>query len=289
MLSETYHSLSDTGNQVLLLVGLQFSEREATRQHPFGWGKAEFFYGFVVSMFLFLLAGWESLKHGWHEIQAIQAGHNVGVGYSSAEIMGRSFSGVTIAFAILAGAVVFEVYALRKATKGMRATAQRNRYGNLWETFRKTKTAAILTAFTEDILALVGLLVAAAGLGLSVVTGNPIYDAVGAVVIGLLLMSFSLVLAWEQKRLILGEAMERWQEESIREMILEGEGVRAVEDLRTVHFGADDILVTADVIFQPTLPAQEIGAVIDAVEARIYEEFPNVRKVYLETELREAP
>jgi cation diffusion facilitator family transporter len=288
MLSETLHSLSDTGNQVLLLVGLQFSEKEASRQHPFGWGKAEFFYGFVVSMFLFLLAGWESLRHGYEEIQAIRHGHDPAIGYGSAQVMGETISGITISFVVLGGAFLFELYALEKATKGMRAAARRNRYDGLWETFRKTKAAAILTAFTEDLLALTGLVVAAIGLGLSVVTGNPIYDAIGAVIIGLLLMGFSLILAWEQKRLIVGEAMEPWQEERIGEIIRGGEGVRRVEDLRTVHFGPQDIVVTADVVFDPSLPAEDVGVVVDELEQAIYDEFGAIRRIYLETELRET-
>lgn len=284
MLSETYHSVSDTGNQVLLLVGLQFSKREATRQHPFGWGKSEFFYGFVVSMILFLLAGWESLREGWHEFQEVQAGHGK-VGYGSADILGTEVSGVTIAFTILGLAFLFELYALSKATKGMRASMKRGRYANLWETFRKTKAAAILTAFTEDILALAGLVVAAVGLGLAVLTGNPIFDAVAAMVIGAMLMGFAVVLAWEQKRLLLGEAMEAWQENTIQDIILAQENVDRVDNIRSVHFGPNRVVFGADVIFSEGVTAEEAGQIVDEAEQAIRTRFPQVNTIYLEPEL----
>ncbi len=288
MLSETYHSVSDTGNQVLLLVGLQFSKREPTRQHPFGWGKSEFFYGFVVSMILFLLAGWESLREGWREYQEVQAGHNVNVGYGSAEILGTEVSGVAIAYAILGAAFLFELYALSKATRGMRVSMKRGRYANLWETFRKTKAATILTAFTEDILALVGLVVAGTGLGLAVLTGNPIYDAIAAMVIGAMLMAFAVILAWEQKRLLVGEAMEAWQENAIQDIILEQAPVAHVDNIRSVHFGPERVVFGADVIFRPGVSAQEASTVVDEVEATIRERFPQVATIYLEPELPPA-
>lgn len=281
MLSETYHSISDTGNQVLLLVGLAFAGREATRRHPFGWGKAEYFYAFVVAVLLFGIAGWESVREGLEGLAA----HHVAEP-SHALLFGVEVPGLWISFAVLAGAFAFESYALAKAYRAMRDIQARSGYDTLWETFRGTKDAAVLTAFTEDILALAGLVVAGVGLGLTAWTGNPVFDAAGAILIGLLLMGFALLLAWEQKRLIVGEAMETWQEDEIRSALLKTDAIETVLDLRTVHFGTDNIVVTADVRILDDLDTDEVEEAIDDAEARIREAFPSVERIYIEPETR---
>lgn len=285
MLSEAYHSFSDTGNQVLLLVGLGMSKKAASQAHPYGWGKAEFFYAFVVAMLLFGIAGWESLRQGLEGLR--HAGEAHGELFRQVEVLGFAFSSIWVNYAILAAAFVFEGYALHKALKGMRASMVRDSYRDLWSTFRRTKQAAVLTAFSEDILALTGLGVAAVALALTQVTGDPRYDAVGALVIGALLMGFALLLAWEQKRLLLGESMEPWQEEEIGEMVAEAEEVSGCRNLRTVFFGASYVLLTADVVFEDDLPAARVEEVVDELDARIRKRFPRIRAVYLETDIED--
>lgn len=320
MLSETYHSISDTGNQVLLLVGLGFSGRRPSRQHPFGWGKSEFFYGFLVAVLLFGIAGWESLREGLHHLElaldagapagaaeiepgaagaavgeaaarargaSAAAGHEAGAGPGQASFLGFTFSGLWVSYAVLAAAFVFESYALSKAYRAMEKIRERGRYRSLWETFRRAKSAAIITAFTEDLLALVGLVVAAAALALTQATGNPAWDAGGAIAIGCLLMGFALLLAWEQKRLLVGESMDPWQEEEIRAALLDRPEVEDVANLRTVHFGAASVLVAADLHVAADLPSGSVEALVEEVEREIRERFPAVRFVYFETDVAE--
>lgn len=283
MLSEAYHSFSDTGNQVLLLVGLGMAKRKASQAHPYGWGKAEFFYAFVVAMLLFGIAGWESLRQGLEGLS--HAGPAHADLFAPVQLLGLRFSSIWVNYAILAAAFAFEGYALRRALQGMRVSMSRGRYRSLWHTFRETKQAAVLTAFSEDLLALSGLAVAAVALALTHMTGDPRFDAVGALIIGALLMGFALLLAWEQKRLLLGESMEPWQEEEIRAMVLEPDEVTGCRNLRTVFFGASYVLLTGDVVFRDDVAAGRIEDVTDEMEARIRERFPRVRAVYLEVDV----
>lgn len=285
MLSEAYHSFSDTGNQVLLLFGLAFSHRAATREHPFGWGKAEFFYGFVVAMLLFGIAGWESVWQGVEELRAAAdgTGHGPLRLFDPVQLLGFSFPGIWVNYGILVAAAAFEAWALHRATAGMRRSMRRGRFPNLWETFQKTKEAAVLTAFTEDILALVGLTVAAVALSLTHLTGSVVFDAIGAIVIGILLMGFALLLAWEQKRLLVGEAMEAWQEEEIRAILVDHPDVSGCEQLRTVFFGPRHVLLTADVVFATEPGSSRVDAIVEELETRIRERFPRVLTIYLET------
>jgi cation diffusion facilitator family transporter len=290
MLSEAYHSFSDIGNQVLLLVGLQFSKRKATQEHPYGWGKAEFFYSFVVAILLFGIAGWESLREGYLHLRHAGGAEGTKELFAQTTLLGWEIPSIWINYAVLVLAGAFEFYAFRKARGGMRESMLRGRYRNLVETFRETKEAAILTAFAEDLMALIGLGIAIAALILTQITRNPVFDAIGALIIGAMLMTFALVLAWEQMRLLLGEAMEPWQEEEIRSIFLAHESVAGCENLRTVFFGAHSILLTADLIFAADVTAEQIDAAVNMLEARVMERFPRITIVYLETDcLAPAP
>jgi len=284
MLSEAYHSFSDVGNQVLLLLGLRFSRRKATQEHPYGWGKAEFFYSFVVAVMLFGIAGWESLREGLHHLR--HAGETEGAAeiFGQTTLLGWEFPAIWVNYVILGLAAAFEFYAFHKARAGMKESMRRGRFKNLAETFRETKEAAILTAFTEDLMALIGLGIAMLALMLAQITRNPIFDAIGAIIIGTMLMTFAVVLAWEQKRLLIGEAMEPWQEEEIRTIILGDEAVGGCGNLRTVFFGAHSVLLTADLVFTAGLPAQEIDRVVDELELKVKERFPRIATVYFETD-----
>jgi cation diffusion facilitator family transporter len=284
MLSEAYHSFSDVGNQVLLLVGLKFSRRKATQEHPYGWGKAEFFYSFVVAMMLFGIAGWESLREGYQHLMHAGEAEEVAEIFGQTTLLGWEFPAIWVNYVILAMAAAFEFYAFTKARAGMRESMRRGRYKNLAETFRETKEAAILTAFTEDFIALIGLGIAFFALMLTQITRNPIFDALGALIIGAMLMTFAVVLAWEQKRLLIGEAMEPWQEDEIRSIFLGGDAVEGCGNLRTVYFGAHKILLTADLVFAADVPASRIDKTVGELEAKVRERFPYIWRAYLETD-----
>ena len=287
MLAETYHSISDTGNQVLLLVGIKYSERSASGIHPFGYGKAQFFFAFLVSVLLFGVAGWESLNHGIEELR--HGGHETETG--AAEFLGFTIDidlpvdAFWIVVAILLGAIAFEVYAFVKARAELKRQMEEYGWSGYRETFDKTSDITTLTAFTEDTIALLGLLVALVGVVASEVTGNPVYDSAGAVVIGILLMLFAVLLAWENKRLILGESLPGDVEMNLKDAVTSHDGIEHVDDFRSMFIGAGKVLVTADVSFDPGLGTEEIDENIQQIEGKLEEIDGRVKLVYIEPEV----
>jgi len=290
MLSETYHSLSDTGNQVFLLIGIRYSGREASRKHPFGYGKSQFFYSFLVSVFLFGIAGWESLKHGYEQLTA-SGGH--GGGHAAGEGVNFLFISFTppawldplmVNYTVLAGAFVFETYALWKANAEMQRQMERNDWGSYREAFRKTSDVTTLTALTEDTIALAGIVLAFFGLVLTQLTDNPMYDQLSAVLIGIMLMGFALALAWENKRLLLGESLPKDEGKRLREVVLANDHVESIVDFRTVYFGPNEVIVSADIVFADGLETEALDDAISAIEDELKATNGDIRKVYIEPE-----
>ncbi|WP_222915109.1 cation diffusion facilitator family transporter [Natrinema sp. SYSU A 869] len=281
MLSETYHSISDTGNQIFLLVGIKYGAQEATREHPFGHGKAQFFYSLLVSIMLFGIAGWESARHGY---SALQEG---GVHRASEDVtlLGAPFDPVYVNYAVLLGAILFESYALWKAYQGI--SRQMDEYGwtSLREAFSKTSDVTTLTALTEDTIALGGAGIALFGIYLTRATGNGIYDAGAALIIGIMLMGFAVALALENKRLILGESLSKDAEDELRTIVADWDGVTELVDFRTVYFGAEELLVTADVAFEADLDTETMNERITQIELALMDHDDQVQKVYIEPEI----
>jgi cation diffusion facilitator family transporter len=240
MLSETYHSISDTGNQVFLLVGIRYSGKEASRSHPFGYGKAQFFYSFLVAVLLFGIAGWESLNHGYHALTHLGEAH--GPATATLPVVG-AFDAFWVNVVVLLSAIGFESYAFLEANTELQRQIDAYGWSGLREAFRKTSDVTTLTAFTEDAIALGGAAIALVGVVASRVTGNPIYDAATAAIIGLLLMGFALALAWENKRLILGESVPAEVETELRDYIDGREGVDGINGFRTMFVGPGRLLV----------------------------------------------
>ncbi|MFB6360880.1 MAG: cation diffusion facilitator family transporter [Halobacteriales archaeon] len=279
MLSETYHSISDTGNQVFLLIGLRYGERSRTRAHPFGYGKAQFFYSFLVSVLLFGIAGWESATHGY---DAIMRPHVPDL--ADPTILGVTFPGVWVNYAVLLGAILFESYAFKKAYANMKGQIADHEWSGFPEAFRKTSDVTVLTALTEDTIAMAGAGIALVGVFLTRVTGNPLYDAVAAFLIGLMLMGFAVALAWENKRLLLGESLPAEDERELRAIVNAHSSVESIVDFRTVYFGPENVLVVADLEFRDGIATEEVDAVITEIEARLTDANPAINKVYIEPE-----
>jgi cation diffusion facilitator family transporter len=279
MLSETYHSISDTGNQVFLLVGLRYGDRSRSRAHPFGYGKAQFFYSFLVSVFLFGIAGWESVKHGY---DAILHPHTPDL--ADPTLFGYTFPGVWVNYTVLIGAIVFEAYAFKKAHENMSAQIESHGWSGFQEAFRKTSDTTVLTALTEDTIAMLGAGIALFGIYLTRVTGNPFFDAVAALLIGLMLMGFAVALAWENKRLLLGESLPKEDERELRGVVAGHEDVVEIVDFRTVYFGPGSVLVAADVEFRDGIATEAMDERITEIEARLLEANQDVDKVYIEPE-----
>ena len=280
MLSETYHSISDTGNQVFLLIGIKYGAQEATRSHPFGHGKAQFFYSLLVSIMLFGIAGWESARHGYNALT------HGGVHRASGDVtlLERTFDPILVNYAVLIGAILFETYALWKAYQGISRQMDEHGWETLREAFSKTSDVTTLTALTEDSIALAGAGIALLGIYLRRVTGNPMYDAGAALIIGIMLMGFAVALAWENKRLILGESLPKEDEDELRRIVADWDGVTELVDFRTVYFGAEELLVTADVAFEPDLDAETINERITALERALTDHDGQIQKVYIEPE-----
>jgi len=281
MLSETYHSISDTGNQVFLLIGIRYSTKESNREHPFGYGKAQFFYSFLVSVLLFGIAGWESAKHGYN---AIVHPHPPEMNTATIPLVEVTVDAVLINYAVLIGAIIFEAYAFKKAYANMSRRIEENDWSGFREAFRKTSDVTVLTALTEDTIAGAGAGIALFGVFLTRETGDPIYDAVGAFLIGLLLMGFALALAWENKRLLLGESLPQEDEAVLRDVIQSRESVTDIVDFRTLFFGTDRIMVSADVAFAKGLDTDAIDDEITAIEDELMQTNDGVKKVYIEPE-----
>ncbi len=281
MLSETYHSISDTGNQVFLLIGIRYGAQEADRRHPFGYGKAQFFYSFLVSVLLFGIAGWESAKHGY---EALRHGTKEAARQPTIPLtdITLSFPPVYVNYAVLLGAIVFETWAFYKARQELDRQIEVHGWSGYREAFRKTSDVTTLTAFTEDFIALSGAGIALFGIYLTRTTGNYIFDAGAALLIGIMLMGFALALAWENKRLLLGESMPADAEGELRDLVAGWDGVREIVDFRTVYFGPGEVLVATDLDFAEDLDTDAREATIDDIEAAIREAEPHASRIYIE-------
>ena len=280
MLSEVYHSISDTGNQVFLLVGIRYSDRAADQDHPFGYGKAQFFYSFLVSVLLFGIAGWESVKHGY---EAIVHPHTGTV--DPVTLLGVGpFPAWYVSVIVLLGAIGFETWAFVKANAELQRQITQYGWSGIPEAFKKTSDVTTLTAYTEDTIALLGAMLALVGILLTQFTGNPIYDAVTALLIGLMLMGFALALAWENKRLLLGESLDPAVEAELRAVIVDHEGVSHVEGFRTMFIGPAEALVVAEVRFDSELVTGGIDEDIGQLKTKLKAADDRVKTVYLEPE-----
>ncbi|WP_411965145.1 cation diffusion facilitator family transporter [Haloferax sp. YSMS24] len=281
MLSETYHSISDTGNQVFLLIGIRYSKREETQMHPFGFGRAQFFYSFLVSVMLFGIAGWESAKHGYEAL--MHPGH--GGGAETLVLLGMEIEPIWVNVAILLGAIAFETYAFVKANAELRRQIVEYEWDGLVQAFRETSDVTTLTAFTEDAVALGGAMLALVGIGLTEITGNEMFDAAAALLIGILLMGFAIALAWENKRLLIGESVPTREEQELREIVRNDPHVTHVDKFRATYVGPEKLLLALDVSFDAELDTEEIDDYITGIEDRLKAADDRVHFVYIEPEL----
>ncbi|TYL40600.1 zinc/cadmium/cations transporter [Natronococcus pandeyae] len=267
MLSQTYYSLSDAGNQVLLLLGFRLSEAGASRKHPFGRGKEQYFFAFVVTVLLFGIAGFASVREGYGAL---------GSPFAEAD--------VRINYVVLGVALLFESYAFYKSYGGMKRESDVEGFGSLLETFRRSKDAPLLTAATENFVAVIGVVVAILGVYLTDRTGAVVYDAAASIVIGLLLMFLALALAWENRSLIVGEGVTRRERAEIVDAIDAVDGVEELLDLRTMHLGPESVLVACDIRFRSDLDTAGVEETVDIVEDAIRARVPEADRIYVEAE-----
>ncbi len=268
MLAEAVHSLADSGNQVLLLVGGKRSKREASASHQFGYGRARYVYGFIVSIVLFSLGGLFALYEAWHKWADP---HPI-----------DSWQWVPIA--VLLAAIGMESFSFRTAIH----EANHVRGSQTWPQYvRGAKAPELPVVLLEDAGALVGLVFALFGVSMTLITHDGRWDALGSAAIGVLLVVIAVVLAIEMNSLLLGESAAPEHQGAI-EAALVGPGVASVIHLRTLHLGPDEILVAAKVEVEHTGSAGDIARAIDDAEARVRAVVPLKATIYLEPDLRRA-
>jgi cation diffusion facilitator family transporter len=266
MLSEAIHSVADSGNQLLLLLGGRRALRDADDKHQFGYGRVRYVYAFVVSIVLFLLGGLFSVYEGWHKVHAPEPLTSPGV-----------------AFAVLGIAIVLEGFSFRTAVR----EANRSRGSrSLWRFVRDARQPELPVVLLEDFGALIGLVFALIGVTLSVVTGDGRWDGIGALAIGSLLLVIAVFLALEMSSMLVGESAVPEQTEAIRAAIESEPLVESVIHLRTLHTGPDEILVAAKIAVRTTDTGEQIADAIDGAERRVREAVPETRWIYLEPDLR---
>jgi cation diffusion facilitator family transporter len=265
LLAESVHSLADTGNQGLLLLGGRRAARPATPEHPFGYGRDRYFWAFVVALVLFLVGGLFALYEG---VDKLRHPHEI--------------TSPTVAFTILGVAVVLELLSLRTAVRA--ASHQRGELG--WVAFiRRSKSPELPVVLLEDLGALFGLLFALVGVSLAVATDEPRWDGAATLAIGVLLVAIAAILVLEMKSLLIGEAAGTDEQRRIRASIEGTPGVRRLIHMRTLHLGPDELLVAAKVELDPSLSVEGIAATINATEARVRSAVPIARAIYLEPDL----
>ncbi|HLS92705.1 MAG TPA: cation diffusion facilitator family transporter [Microbacterium sp.] len=268
MLAEAVHSVADSSNQVLLFLGGRKAKREADREHPFGYGRERYVYAFVVGIILFSVGGLFSVYEG---VEKLTHPH---------EISGTWW---WLPIVILVVAIGLETYSLRTAVK--EANGVRTRGQSWWQFIRRSRSPELPVLLLEDSGALLGLVFALAGVSLTVITGNPVFDALGTLAIGLLLIVIAIVVGVEMKSLLVGEGATSAQLDQIIMAIESGDEVEKLIHIKTLYVGPEELMVAAKIGLPVEKPLGAVARDIDEVEQRIRAAVPDARIVYLEPDV----
>ena len=269
LLTEAIHSVADSGNQILLLIGNKRSKKGADTRHNFGYGRRRFVYGFIVAVVLFLVGGLFSLYEGLHKIQHPEEVRDA-----------------WIAFLVLGVAIILEAASFRTALlEARKARGSRS----LFRFIRDARQPELPVILLEDAGALVGLAFALCGVSLAVITGNGIWDGIGAMCVGTLLVIIAVFLAMEMAAMLVGESALPEEVEAIQAALESSGGVLRVIHLRTLHVGPDELLVAAKIAVAHSGTGLEIAADIDDAEAALRRAVPSARYVFLEPDIDRSP
>lgn len=269
MLAEGVHSLADSGNQLLLLLGGRRARRKADREHPFGYGRERYVYAFVVAIILFSVGGVFSIYEG---VEKLSNPHPL--------------ENWWIPIVVLLIAIGLESFSLRTAVK----ESNRTRGKLSWIAFvRRAKQPELPVVLLEDVAALLGLVFALLGVGLTVITHNGLFDAIGTLFIGVLLVVVAIVLGIETKSLLVGEGATDEDDARIRDAINAHPDVEALIHMKTLYLGPDELLVAAKIAFAAKAKLADVAHSIDAVESAIRAAVPAARVIYLEPDVYQAP
>lgn len=265
MLAEGVHSLADSGNQLLLLFGGRQARKRADSEHPFGYGRERFVYAFVVSIVLFSVGGVFSIYEG---IDKLTHPHALEVWW--------------LPLLVLVLAICMESYSLRTAVHESRP----HKGEQSWFSFiRRAKAPELPIVLLEDVAALTGLVFALLGVGLTILTGNPMWDAIGTLAIGALLVAVAVILGIETKSLLVGEGASDADATAIEAAIEAGSEAERIIHLKTLYLGPDELLVAAKLAMPGNRRLAEVAAATDIIEQRIRAAVPAARVIYIEPDV----
>lgn len=266
MLAESFHSVADTGNQVFLLLGLKLGKRPPDEEHPFGYGRERYFWSFIVALSIFTLGAIFSLYEGIQKMLHEEPIHNAGWNYAA-----------------LGFAALFEGYSLHVAWREFKEWRKRHP-GPLLRALTTSKSPGILVVLFEDSAALLGILVAGAGIGLSILTGSSFWDGLASVIIGVILLGAACFIGWRTRGLLIGEAATPKDRERIRDAVASVDAVAEILQVLTLHLGPEDILVNLSVNFVDRLDTDALEQAIDEIETRIQAAVPAATRIFIEAE-----
>ncbi|MGW4206585.1 cation diffusion facilitator family transporter [Lentzea sp. NPDC004789] len=264
MLAEAVHSVADTSNQGLLLLGQKTAQRQATRLHPFGYGRDRYFWSFVVALMLFSLGSVFALYEGIHKLHEPSA-----------------LDSPIVAVAILLVAIGLEGYSFVTAIGESKKIKGNSTW---WGFIRNSRVPELPVVLLEDAGALIGLVLALLGVGLTTVTGDPVFDALGTIAIGTLLGVIAIILIIEMKSLLIGEGASDADLDLICDELAVGK-VQRVIHIKTQYLGPEELLVAAKIALEPELPLDEVAQAINDAEQRVRNKVPHARLIYLEPDL----
>ena len=264
MLAEAVHSLADCGNQGLLLLGMRQAQRPASDEYPLGWGRALYFWSFLVAMLLFSVGGMFSVYEGIHKLTAPEP-----------------LKWPWLALGVLAFGIVAESISMRGCMHEVNKVRGEQ---NLWQWFRETRSSELLVIFGEDLAALLGLCVAALAVGGTMLTGNPSFDALGTMVIGALLLIVAVLLAIEVKALLIGQGLEPRRRAELLSFLNGRPEVAEVLNLITLQMGPD-VMVAVKARMMPATSDRHLIDAINTVERAMKDQFDDVRWSFFEPDI----
>ncbi|MCK9930172.1 cation diffusion facilitator family transporter [Frankia sp. Mgl5] len=265
MLAESIHSVADSSNQALLLLGQRNASQPADEEHPFGYGRSRYIAGFLVGIVLFSVGGLFSVYEG---VEKLRHPHELESG--------------VVAIVVLAIAIVLEGFSFRTA---IRESRHSKGTGSWWQFIRESRSPELPVVLLEDLAALCGLLFALAGVGLTLLLDEPLWDAAGTLAIGILLLAVAVIVALETYGMLVGEAATPQTVEAIRWALSSAPAVTTVIHMRTLHLGPDELLVAAKIGLDPDLTTAQVAAAINEAEALLRAAVPTARRVYLEPDM----
>lgn len=269
MMTEGIHSLVDSGNEVLLLYGERRAERPPDELHPLGYGREIYFWSFVVALLIFTAGAGVSVYEGILHMRHPEMLHSPGINFG---VLGASF--------LIEGGSTF--FALRE----FRATKRPEE--SFWKALRSSKDPSIFVVLFENCAALVGLVIAAAFIGLTILTQNPMWDGLGSVLIGLLLAGVAIVLAGECKDLLIGEQARPELRQALYRISDRQAGVCVVNEVMTIHLSPNDVVAMLSIDLDDDIPASEVEAIAARIEDEAKAEFPEVRRIFVRPQSRVA-